>query len=150
MHCKITCSVAIIFLVISLYMILAKDNSDLDLQALLTDEQKETYKQIVNERYALYFTGFVLGLLLTLCFIAINYRFKVVTRVSLVCLAVSVSFLVQYFYYVLSPKSTYMVLHLDGTHQKEAWVKVYRKMQINYHVGFILGITFVGLLCYSV
>ena len=33
-----------------------------------------------------------------------------------------------------------MIMSLEGDDQKAAWLKMYRHMQFNYHVGFLLGI----------
>ena len=56
------------------------------------------------------------------------------------CTITAVMFLFQYFYYILSPRPDYMVLHLKTQEQKEGWLKVYRKMQIQYHIGLVIGI----------
>jgi hypothetical protein len=48
---------------------------------------------------------------------------------------------------MLSPKSDWMVLHFENdnnsnnNHSDAAnWLRVYRGMQVNYHVGLVLGI----------
>ena len=41
-------------------------------------------------------------------------------------------------YYV--PKTDYMVLHLDSKKQREAWLAIYRYMQLKYHTGLALGV----------
>jgi hypothetical protein len=43
---------------------------------------------------------------------------------------------------MLSPKSDWMVLHFNTQSNKDAanWLRVYRGMQVNYHVGLVLGI----------
>jgi hypothetical protein len=46
----------------------------------------------------------------------------------------------NYFYYILSPKSDWMILHIEGDKQKKAWLSVYRIMQYNYHFGALLGL----------
>lgn len=56
------------------------------------------------------------------------------------CMVAAVSFSVNYFYYILSPKSDWMVLHLKSGEETQAWLKVYRTMQVNYHIGLVLGI----------
>ena len=33
-----------------------------------------------------------------------------------------------------------MILHLDNKQEREAWLKIYKSMQINYHAGFLLGL----------
>ena len=46
----------------------------------------------------------------------------------------------NYFYYILHPKSDYMILHLEEESQRLIWLKVYRNMQVKYHIGLVLGI----------
>ena len=33
-----------------------------------------------------------------------------------------------------------MVLHLDSKDQREAWLAIYRHMQLKYHIGLALGV----------
>ena len=33
-----------------------------------------------------------------------------------------------------------MILYLDGRKEREGWLKIYRKMQVKYHVGLVLGL----------
>ena len=47
----------------------------------------------------------------------------------------------SYFYYILSPKSKYMVSYLEGKDQIKQWLKIYKQMQFNYHIGFLLGMS---------
>jgi hypothetical protein len=51
----------------------------------------------------------------------------------------AVTFTVNYFYYILSPKTDWMVLNLSKD-ETRAWLKVYKTMQYNYHIGMVLGI----------
>ena len=41
---------------------------------------------------------------------------------------------------MLKPKTDYMVLHLDKEDQRQAWLNIYRGMQVKYHIGLVLGI----------
>ncbi len=60
-----------------------------------------------------------------------------------VCTATSITFLITYFYYLFKPKSDYMVLHMNDPRLREKWLKVYKHMQFNNHMGFFLGIVFI-------
>jgi len=33
-----------------------------------------------------------------------------------------------------------MVKHLNSQDEKNAWLKIYKTMQFNYHLGFVLGL----------
>jgi hypothetical protein len=59
---------------------------------------------------------------------------------GIVCMVGGITLLTNYLYYMLSPKSDYMVLHLDDQRQRVAWLDIYRGMQVKYHVGLALGI----------
>ena len=71
------------------------------------------------------------------------------TNTSLICLVIVVSFLTNYFYYILSPKTTYMLEHINSPEQTKAWLLMYKTMQYNYHFGFIVGLVAVGVLAYA-
>ena len=71
------------------------------------------------------------------------------SKISMVCLTASTVFVVQYFYYILSPKSDWILLHLDTAEQKEKWLNIYRSMQYNCHISVVLGIVAAAALAYS-
>ena len=56
------------------------------------------------------------------------------------CIAAGITFLVNYLYYILSPKSDSMIIHLNKKDQRVEWQKIYRGMQFNYHMGLVFGI----------
>jgi hypothetical protein len=64
-------------------------------------------------------------------------KFKTLTKM---CIVLAISFTVNYFYYILSPKSDYMILHLNTPNERMAWLNIYKTMQLNYHLGFALGL----------
>ena len=68
------------------------------------------------------------------------YFLKSVDKKTAMCLVVATSFLTNYFYYILSPKSDYMLLHLTKKDQIKEWLRVYKTMQYVNHLGFALGI----------
>ena len=63
-----------------------------------------------------------------------------VTKLVNICFVLATSFTVNYFFYILHPKSDYMVLHLKNLEEKQAWLNIYKTMQFNYHLGFVLGL----------
>ena len=73
--------------------------------------------------------------------LALNYNNKNgLSNNSMMCVVGAVTLTVNYFYYMLAPKSDYMVLHLNKREQREEWQKINRYMQVKYHVGLLLGI----------
>jgi glucan phosphoethanolaminetransferase (alkaline phosphatase superfamily) len=87
------------------------------------------------------FLGFILSMILLVCcrkyFIGSG---RGGGNAGALCMVAAVAFSVNYFYYILSPKSDWMVLHLTSGEETRAWLTVYRTMQYNYHVGLVLGI----------
>ena len=68
---------------------------------------------------------------------------------SLVCIVMSTCFLTNYFYYMLAPKSDWMLNHSNSPEDTKAWLQMYRAMQFNYHMGFVLGIIGVGIFAFA-
>ena len=154
MICGITCIIALIFLIANIYIILscANDNNNKqDFLNVLNEKQKITYKNIISERKNIYFMGYGLGILLSILTIYISKKI-LRTRfntISLVCLVGSITFVTNYLFYILYPKSDYMLLHLSDKKQIVEWLNIYKKMQFKFHIGFVIGIIAVMIFCYS-
>jgi len=58
-------------------------------------------------------------------------------------------FVTNYFYYVLHPKTEWMLAHINTKEQNIAWLTMYKEMQYNYHLGLALGIIGVGVLAFA-
>ena len=144
--CLQSCGLSIIFLVSMFYFSVWKmeeRTEDLNkFESLLSEEQKQIYESIKKERRSIYLSGYSIGFFLSI--IAILYYRNTsktkLTKTHMLCLIFSISFITNYFYYILSPKSNYMILHLHKQEEKAAWLKIYKSMQYNYHFGFVLGI----------
>ncbi len=150
MFCKTSCLLSSAFIASSVFMNLQIDKKKINdpLIQLLDSNNKKRYHDIVKERRNIYFKGFALGLILSLFALYIlnnNKSFKI-TKLTNICTVLSISFIVNYFFYILHPKTDYMVLHLESKKEKEAWLNIYKTMQFNYHLGFVLGLIGMGLL----
>lgn len=156
MICKKTCTLAAAFLGASLATSYFVDKSNLskDFKDSLPNEKKHIYEEITKERKNIYFTGLTLGITISILLMLLNKNnpnsIYNLNKNQLVCAIIATTFTVCYFFYILAPKSTYMVLHLDTKHQKEQWLKIYKKMQFNYHAGFVLGLVGVSILAYGI
>jgi len=117
----------------------------------LPSNLQNLYEKIGSERMHINYYGYSLGLILSLIIILYNYSLNKnkLTTTSLVCLVIVVSFFTNYFYYILSPKSTYMLEHINSPEQTKAWLTMYREMQYNYHFGMVIGIIAVGVLAFG-
>jgi hypothetical protein len=115
-----------------------------------TDLQKR-YDNISEERMKSSVYGYILGFILSLFIIFYNLNFKRVrmNNTSLVCTVMATCFLTNYFYYMLSPKSDWMLNHVSNSEQVKAWLQMYREMSYNYHAGLVLGIVAVGVFAFA-
>jgi hypothetical protein len=118
-----------------------------DYMRTLTEDQRQIYAKIVAERRGIYLRGFGWGLLLSAILLGIHHQCLTMSRTVLLCNVAAITLATNYFYYMLSPKSDWMVLHFENDnnsnndHSDAAnWLRVYRGMQVNYHVGLVLGI----------
>jgi len=153
MFCGKTCFVAIIFLIANLYTSLTGINEKDKHQfyKTLNDKQIELYENLVNERKNISMQGYVLGIIISIIVIVINMLMKNnLSNIPLICLIGSIAFVTNYLYYILSPKSTYMVLHLQNEEQKKQWLRIYRLMQYKFHSGLVFGIIAVIVMTMSI
>ena len=153
MPCSATCMIAAALIIAMIYFQNATSKSKIvqEYKKQLPSNLQNLYEKISAERLRLNYYGYTLGLVLSLIIILYNYTSKrnKLTNTSLVCLVSVVSFLTNYFYYILSPKSTYMLDHINSPEQTKAWLAMYREMQYNYHLGFVIGVVAVGVLAFA-
>tara|TARA_B100000902_G_C27321693_1_gene925087 strand:- start:354 stop:776 length:423 start_codon:yes stop_codon:yes gene_type:complete len=125
------------------------------LYSLLNENQKKIHQKIVEERKTIYFKGYGIGLILSSILIFV-YKYvindsnkKKLSNWMIVCMVGAITFTSNYLYYILSPKTTYMVQHLDNKEQINEWLKIYRTMQVKYHTGLVLGIVAIMIFAYA-
>lgn len=145
MVCAASCAIAFIFIVANVYCCTMGNRSEViqEFVSKLSPEKQRRYAVITRERQGIYFMGLFLGFILAMVLLACCRKYFLGpsgSRAGLLCMVAAVAFSVNYFYYILSPKSDWMVLHLNSGQETQAWLKVYRTMQYNYHVGLVLGI----------
>lgn len=151
--CKLSCAVSLVFIVSMFYMMYAINNSNIinNYEKTLSKELLPIYKQIAQERTSIYYYGYFLGFILAILFIVYNTKVKKtpLSSMPLVCIVISISFFTNYFYYILSPKTTYMTDHLTTREEIQEWGKMYRGMQKYYHTGLVLGLIAVGAFAFA-
>lgn len=153
MPCTITCFLAAV-IVVAMILMTAMVYNDPFIQSYkqqLPYDISKTYDEIVVERGTIYYTGYSIGFVLSVLLIALNIYVlkKRMPTSAMVCLAVVVSTLVSYFYYILTPKTKYMVSVLKTAEQRAAWLHIYRSMQYYYHSSYALGAVAVGVFAYA-
>lgn len=151
MACRITCSISAIFIIGMIYMTNAMSNNDIikKYQDQLPEELLSTYQDIVDERTRIYYMGYILGFVLATIVIFYQSSRSKMSTSSMVCTAVAISFLTNYFYYILSPKSKHMLEHVKTEEQTKAWLEMYKGMQFHYHSGLVIGLVGIGIFAYS-
>jgi hypothetical protein len=150
MPCYISCALATIFVISSIFMSNATQTNKTiqHYQSQLPSNLQNLYAKITEERKRIYYYGYALGLVLSAIVIYYNNntsRIKM-TNTTMVCMTITISFLTNYFYYMLSPKSTYMLQHINSPEQTKAWLIMYKAMQYYWHAGLVLGIVAVAFL----
>lgn len=144
MFCGIWCSIAIVFLIANLYLSFTADKTDLKaaFYETLSNEHINQYESLVAERRDIYLKGYIFGLILAIAFLfssqGVQRTFAVNT--GIICVVGAISFIANYLFYMLYPKSNYMVIGLETEIQRKRWLDIYRHMQIKYHLGLVLGI----------
>ena len=151
--CYVSCSISVVFLIAMVYMtfLTAKNKTIQNYRDSLPISLINTYDEIVLERTKIYYTGYGLGLCLAVVIILYNnYILKErLTPSNLVCIVIASSFLVNYFYYILTPKTKWMLDVITEPNDVKAWLEMYRNMNLYYHSGLGLGLVAVGVFGYA-
>ena len=153
MACAVSCMISAVFVIGMIYFYNLTDKSEIvkHYKSSLSSDLQKRYEKISNERAYISYQGYALGLILSLGIIFYNLKIKgaKMNTTALVCTVVATAFLTNYFYYILSPKSDWMLDHLQNKEEIKAWLLMYREMQFNYHMGLLLGIIAVGFLAFA-
>lgn len=149
--CTFTCFISAV-IVIAMIIMTFLIHLDEDIQSYeqsMSPELRQVYTGIVQERQSIFFTGYIIGFVLAIMYLVFrNNKFSFATPQT-ICIVIAISFIVNHLYYMLSPKTDYMVLHLNNESDREKWLLVYRRMQLYFHVAFALGLIGVGVLGYG-
>ena len=154
MVCYGSCMFASVFLIANIYTMFScsNDNHKQEFKNTLTQEQQVLYEKLIQERKKIYYGGFLLGIVLS--FIAVYFGNKLLfsrnsksSTLPKICMIASITFVTNYLFYILYPKTDYMLLHLNDKTQIQGWLNIYKKMQFKFHLGFILGI--IAVIIYS-
>jgi len=153
MVCSISCSISAIFIIGMIYFYNMTDKSKIvkHYKEKLPRDLQNLYNKLSRERMAISYQGYILGFIISLVIILYNYFYKIkkLSTVSIICIVLATSFLTNYFYYILHPKSDWMLNHINNPEQTKAWLIMYREMQFNYHMGLVIGILGVGILAFA-
>ena len=153
MACVVSCMISVIFLIGMIYFYNISDKSEIvnNYKSSLSSDLQKRYDKISEERRMISYKGYVLGFILSLGIIFYNLKIKgqKLGTTSLVCIVLATAFVTNYFYYIIHPKSDWMLNHIQNKQEVRAWLQMYREMQYNYHMGLVLGIIAVGILAFA-
>ena len=153
MACTISCMISAIFIIGMIYFYNMTDKSTIvkHYKEKLSSDLQKRYDNIAKERMTISYYGYGLGVILSLIIIFYNLKIKgaKMNTFALVCTVMATCFLTNYFYYILSPKSDWMLNHMGNQEEVKAWLQMYREMSYNYHLGLALGIIGVGILAFA-
>lgn len=154
MVCHTSCILSVAFITAMIFIIFNMDKNVLQKNfiQLLDHKQRVEYKKIINERRSIYIQGYVMGIIIAFIILYLlksknislgnetKNKIKYWSQWSIICLTLTTVFIVNYFYYILYPKTNYMIEFLNNHEQIEAWLKIYKSMQFHYHAGFLIGL----------
>ena len=153
MACSITCFLSAVFVVAMICMTnwMSTNQTTQKYQAQLPDKLQKIYSDIVQERREIFYTGYGIGFFIALFILFYNIRIRKekVGWGSMICFTVSIAFLTNYFYYILTPKTKWMLEYIDSPEQTKAWFTLYRTMQVYYHGSLVLGLVAIALLTFA-
>ena len=153
MVCAFSCMISAIFIIGMIYFYNLTDKSDIvkHYKSSLSSDLQKRYEKITKERSNISYQGYILGVIFSLGIIFYNLKIKhsKMNTPSLVCTVVATAFITNYFYYMLSPKSVWMLNYMSNQEEVKSWLLMYREMQYNYHMGLVLGIIAVGILGFA-
>ena len=153
MPCTISCMISAVFIIGMIYFYNMTNKSEIvnHYKEKLPSGLQKRYEIISEERKKISIHGYILGLVFSLLIIFYNLKIKgqKLNTISLVCTVMATCFLTNYFYYMLSPKSDWMLNHINNPELVKAWLQMYREMSYNYHAGLALGIIGVGILAFA-
>lgn len=153
MACYLSCAISAIFIIGMIYFYNATTNNKVVMhyKNKLPTHLQELYESISRERRNISIQGYILGFIISLAIIYYNLKIKTskLTNTTMVCIVLSVSFITNYFYYMLSPKSKWMLDHINNREHIKAWLQMYRTMQYHYHLGLVLGLIGVGIFTFA-
>ena len=107
------------------------------LREVLSDDLDKIYDKIIIERRNQYIVGLVIGILISIFITRYVTNLDYFTQVMLFFTITLGSALI---FYMLMPKSDYMLNHLKTEEENKRWLEVYKYMKMRYFVGFSLGI----------
>ena len=133
---KFTCTIGFSLLFSSFYMSYMNSDNKIfnDFNALLNDSQQKIYEGIVRERFIIYLTGSVLGIISAVLFYRNNKSEKYI-----LCKSLFLLYFIKLGFYYIYPKQPLMLYSLTSKEQTDAWADIYSEMKNRWKLSIFLG-----------
>jgi len=128
------------------------DKSAIQFMNILSDDKKQIYQNIAMERFKIYTIGGLFGILLAFLYLWIlkNKKTPWFHNDSMkICSFVAIILATQVIFYLLYPKSDYMIYHLTSKEEVDAWMNTYLAMKCTWYTGLAIGVIAYILFAYS-
>ena len=102
----------------------------------ISSKSVKKYNEIIKERSKIYIFGLIIGVVLV--FIMKN-RLNLTNKFHKLATYTLIIFMTAVLFYTLSPKSDYMLNHINNNKESKAWLEIYKNMKHKYITGIILG-----------
>ena len=133
----IWCLVGFTFLFSSFFMLFMKKEDLIfrKFNQLLTEEQRDTYISIIQERLKIYIIGSCMGIIS-----AIYYYIAYPKDKNRICKSLSILYLVKLMIYYFYPKKPLMLYSLTTKKQTDEWARIYEGMKSIYQRSLLYGL----------
>lgn len=106
------------------------------LRNVFSDELDKKYENIITERRNHYILGLLLGMFITSIIIK---RLSIPNTFTYVSFFFSITLGIAIIFYMIMPKSDYMLNYLKTNEENKKWLEIYTTMKSRYYIGFVLG-----------
>ena len=106
------------------------------LRNVFSDELDEKYENIITERRNHYILGLLLGMFITSMIIK---RLSIPNTFTYISFFFSITLGIAIIFYMIMPKSDYMLNYLKTNEENKKWLEIYKTMKCKYYTGFVLG-----------
>jgi uncharacterized protein YacL len=138
MNCYLSAGLGLGLLGGSLYTMMVPKDEVETLRKMVNEEAAVAYQKIAEERMKLYIQGLIIGLSLAMVF---KYKFAdgITNSFHRNALFILITLMTTKMYYMLMPKSDYMLNYVQNNEQSKEWLRIYNLMKSRYHTGFLVG-----------
>lgn len=142
MNCDIWCIIAFVFISIFISSQIVKSKKKIFSNFIreLDSNQTKIYLNIIQERSNIFTKGLLLGLIIS-CLIAYYvYNTKKCKIINVFCIFIGITLLTTTIFYMLYPKTKYIIPYLNTSKQRIYWINIYKTFNRYKYISIIIGI----------